>query len=64
MVLGVKLHPAIVEMLSLPQRLYSLLCVGAAGTNYSQFNKQTLSWLFIWVTGPSGEKPETSPFAA
>lgn len=27
----------------------------AAGTNETKFNKQTSSWLFIWVTGPSGE---------
>ena len=48
-------HLATVEMLSLPQRLYSVLCPEAAGTNDTEFNKQALSWLFIWVTEPLGE---------
>lgn len=33
----------------------STLCPRAAGTSETKFNKQTLSWLFIWVTALSVE---------
>lgn len=56
-------HLTLVEMLSLPQRLNSMLCPGAAGINETKFNQQSSSYLFIWVTGSSDETWK-SPFAA
>lgn len=40
-------HLAVVEMLSLPQRLYSMLCPGAADTTEAKFNKQTVLVLHL-----------------
>lgn len=38
---------AVVEMLSLPQRLYSVLCPAAADTSQAKFNKQTVLALLL-----------------
>lgn len=45
------MKPAIVEMLSLPQRLYSMFGPEATGTNDTKFNKQTVLALHLghWI---------------
>lgn len=40
-------HLAVVEMLSLPQRLRSVLCPGAADISEAKFNKQTVLALHL-----------------
>lgn len=41
------MHLAVVEMLSLPQRLYSVSCPGATDNNEAKFSKQTVLALHL-----------------